>query len=124
MNRIHDGEAPMFEPHVYKVGSSHYSVVFEPAGIELAAGWSTIDEDVTLIMLDTSASTGRIRIEMNDGVIWDGDPEFSNPLCQAIELLTATYQEYLDGFDPSPNVPGEAYASPLSFERWFNDLDI
>ncbi len=97
--RIHDGEAPMFTAHAYSTDGSDstYNVEFidggmlfgEQTGIEACAGWSTIDEDVKLIMLTTTEDTGRIRITLNDGVIYDGDPEA--PADELPTLLDAAY---------------------------------
>jgi hypothetical protein len=47
----------------------------EPVGIEVSAGWSTITEGVKQIMIDTMKTTGRIRIYLNEAIIYEGDPE-------------------------------------------------
>lgn len=73
--RIKDGVAPMFEPEVIGY-TGNFTASFiesdteEPVGIDVSAGWSTIDEGVKLLMISTKAWTGAIRIELDDSVIY------------------------------------------------------
>lgn len=81
--RIEGGQAPMFgwapimndrEPFVAGVAP------YEPetghdTGITISAGWSTVDEGVRLIMIDTSPAAGRVRVELNSVVIFDRNPD-------------------------------------------------
>lgn len=47
--------------------------------VEVDTGISEID-GATIVQIDTAANTGRIRVFINDGTIYDGDPEIDWPL--------------------------------------------
>jgi hypothetical protein len=79
MARIHDGEAPMFTIDKDGPTAVFYDETGDNAGIEVSAGWSTIDEDVKLIMIDTAGDVGRVRIMLNGDDIYDADPETGLP---------------------------------------------
>lgn len=58
----------------------------EELGLEtITFGRSEIDGAV-LVMIDTLEHVGRVRIDLNDGTIWDQDPELDVP-------------DMLDGFE-------------------------
>jgi hypothetical protein len=37
--------------------------------------WVSDDDGALVVQIDTSANAGRVRVNINDGAIWDGDPE-------------------------------------------------
>jgi len=48
-------------------------------------------EDTIVVQVDTSVDTGRLRVNVNDGTIWDGDPEkVDSP---EVQQLKQTYTE-------------------------------
>jgi hypothetical protein len=80
--RIKDGRAPMFGASpVMGTGDMVEKVAFyEPttghdSGVEVSVGWSTVDEGVRVVMIDTVQHAGRIRVVLNDGTLYDGNPE-------------------------------------------------
>lgn len=47
-------------------------------------------EDTIVVQIDTSVDTGRLRVNVNDGTIWDGDPEkVDSP---EVKLLVQTFR--------------------------------
>jgi hypothetical protein len=75
-----DGEGGMFEPDklddewvcfVENVAGRHLPV---EAGIHICAGWSSEDGTTKSIFIDTTKRTGPVRIFLNDGLIYEGDP--------------------------------------------------
>ncbi|MFT4284299.1 MAG: hypothetical protein QM598_05635 [Protaetiibacter sp.] len=131
-NRIHDGEAPMFTAHAYST-SRHgdtYNVEFidggtlygEQAGIEVSAGWSTLDEDVKLIMIDTTEGTGHIRIRLNDGVIYDADPEApADELPALLDAARGALRSYQDNEDAYHALP-EAEQGGSNYEHYEDSI--
>lgn len=50
-------------------------------------------DDAIVVQIDTFDNTGRLRVNVNDGTIWDGDPEkVDSP---EVELLKQTNTELL-----------------------------
>ncbi|WP_396908880.1 hypothetical protein [Mycolicibacterium sp.] len=41
--------------------------------------WTSERDGTLVVQVDTHEDTGRIRINLNDGPIWDGDPDTDNP---------------------------------------------
>lgn len=68
-------------------------------GIEVSAGWSTTDEDVKLVMVDTAEDVGRIRVMLNDGVVYDGNPEEPRTLLSTAEILNLAHDARFRGID-------------------------
>lgn len=57
-----------------------------PATIEYERDGETIalnawvgHDGVTVVQIDTTQNPGRLRINFNDGVLWDGDPNTDEP---------------------------------------------
>lgn len=80
--RIVEGRAPMFEVKLEpKVGKFATCAQFlEPesealVGISVSAGWSTTTEGVKLLMVDTDPDVGPLRILLNDGTVYDANPD-------------------------------------------------
>lgn len=55
-------------------------------GIDQIVVTKSENDGATLIVIDTLESAGRVRIDLNDGTIWDQDPELDVP-------------DMLDGFE-------------------------
>lgn len=51
--------------------------ITEEAPIEVTVYRSTID-GALVVQIDTEQDTGRVRVDLNDSAIWDGDPEEGN----------------------------------------------
>jgi hypothetical protein len=49
-------------------------MIGEQAPIEVEVTRSPID-GALVVQVDTTGDTGRVRINLNDGAVWDGDPE-------------------------------------------------
>jgi hypothetical protein len=54
------------------------AIVHDGAGIHDGAGFHvhvfTGDDGVPVVQIDTNEDTGRIRVNINDAPVWDGDP--------------------------------------------------
>lgn len=66
--------APMYEIYRRSRHSAEFVNEDTSVGIEVCAGESPID-GAHLVIIDTLGMTGRIRILLNDGTIYDADPE-------------------------------------------------
>lgn len=76
----------------------------EELGLEaITFGRSEIDGAV-LVMIDTLEHVGRVRIDLNDGTIWDQDPEEDVPAM-------------LDGFEIQENWLGDSTLVCLTCAR-------
>lgn len=77
-----EGTAPMFWARAIAEDLDDPKMVqfiyeSEPVGIDVSSGYSTLSGDegqTKLVMIDTTEETGRIRILLNDGPVWEGDP--------------------------------------------------
>lgn len=58
--------------------------ITEEAPIEVSVHRSTVD-GALVVEIDTTDETGEIRVSINDGLIWEGDPDSTT---SARELLT------------------------------------
>lgn len=71
----------------------------EQAGLEVYAFWSDLD-DVPVVQVDKAG--GRVRVAVNDAVVYDGDVDVMTPL-QAFLAAAAAESAELARFDSSPS---------------------
>ena len=72
-----------------------------PRGVEAEVYESDEDSDLpkaTIVQIDTEAGSGNLRVYLNDGMIYDGDPEqpVTEQVENAEEAPTATFVRILD----------------------------
>lgn len=60
------------------VGTNNHGQPPAPPPVEVDTGISDID-GTHIVQIDTADNTGRIRVFINDGTIYDGDPETDRP---------------------------------------------
>lgn len=78
-----------------------------PAGIESVTTFVS-DDGVDAVQIDTHPGGGRLRINLNDGAIWDGDPEDNDlPLADQHEAATIL-RELADMNDDDETLHAEA----------------
>ena len=70
-------------------------------------------DDVPVIQIDTTDDTGRIRINLNEGVVWDGNPERDRGIADIIEGWRQTADARDDDRGEEFDVYSEAVAETL-----------
>ncbi|MDO2394755.1 hypothetical protein QRB38_13140 [Mycobacterium avium subsp. hominissuis] len=52
-----------------------------PGGAEvLVSAFLSEVDGVPVIQVDTNAASGRLRVNLNDSTLWDGDPDTDGPV--------------------------------------------
>lgn len=75
--------------------------ITEDAPIEVTVYRSRID-GALVVEIDTVPGTGRVRVNLNDGTLWDSDPEVPRPRSDAhVEALSILRTMQLDA-NPAP----------------------
>lgn len=54
-------------------------VVTIPGGEVLVSAYVSDVDGVPVIQVDTNPGSGRLRVNLNDGTLWDGDPDTDGP---------------------------------------------
>lgn len=66
--------------------------ITEDAPIEMTAYRSKIDGSL-VVEIDTQDDTGELRIHLNDGLIWSGDPESTTSARQLLIAIEAVRKD-------------------------------
>lgn len=76
--------------------------------------WRSDLDDVPVVQIDTEGSMGRLRVNLNDAPIWDGDPEKGDDVIR-LAAMYFLHSEDPEGFDLG------VLADALSVDR--NDVE-
>ncbi|WP_156250935.1 hypothetical protein [Pseudactinotalea terrae] len=90
----HDSREAREQEQAFEAGKSEATELEHPAGAGTVQTWVG-DDGVPVFQIDSNA-TGRIRVNLNDAPVWDGDPETDESASAKLEKI----EELLAGYEP------------------------
>jgi len=90
----HDGRGEREQEQAFEAGKSEATELEHPAGAGTVQTWVG-DDGVPVFQIDTHA-TGRVRVNLNDAPVFDGDPEADSSASEKLEKI----KELLGGYEP------------------------
>lgn len=74
--------------------------ITEEVPVEVSVHRSSID-GALVVQVDTTGDTGDLRVNLNDGMLWDGNPEYNHSPLDGLNQIRALVNGISDAMGPN-----------------------